>query len=816
MNRLRVLIKIFWNVMAVIGVLSSIAGIYGIYWVINSYDLTPHQLALKAATKLGIDTPLIKKALSPEPRFEKTPFRGRLKRGHPQTILIDALQIEKIRLRYSSDKEFQKRVDLIAQKNDPICGAVAWICGRNREAGKKAIDSLVRSKLTPTNVQGSYGNGFSIALAYDLLANHPDWTVEKRQRINMLLRQSLRDALVVLDGNSASLWHGRFRLACSAWVVAAALDVDWDKDKELLSRVQGHFLEAVSAIELSDGWPEGYTYWINTRAFQFVLACHAHLNCVDAPDINRAILNILNKIGAWTIYGTEPTGRFVLFGDTGSRNDLKDETQRVIDLIALATSNPVYRDYSRYLCGLHGRAGYYRAYLWGIPLFRGLPAFDFQREEALNDLSILDGRLKRSAIFGQDTFGQVFIRSDWGPDATFISYRAGDTFTHHSHYDSGHFTIFKGAPLAITSGTYGNYTSAHRLNYSIRTVSKNSILVLRPNEKVQPNRFFKQNIADGGQRIIMPTGSAVTSVANWKENLDKGRHFEGGKITAYENAEPDFVYINSDLTRAYNSKYYDDNGGDGKVNLVNRQLVYLYADDALVVYDEVESAKADYIKKWLLHCWAKPETDQEKVLVGGANNGILQSANAVATIASGKGRLRVERLLPQDGIFRKVGGPDFRYYVEVDGDETKLDGVNFSEGANEKPWFDAGMWRLELQPKAPRTQDQFLVVLKPSLGEVIWPSSLLVKTLNNNGVGAIVGKTLVIFGDIRDGSQVLKYQVPADRIQRHIIVNLPPEQPVKIMTGNEIRQYCTTRKGTLRFSDSLKESHEIVIEFGIK
>ena len=176
----------------------------------------------------------------------------------------------------------------------------------------------------------------------------------------------------------------------------------------------------------------------------------------------------------------------------------------------------------------------------------------------------------------------------------------------------------------------------------------------------------------------------------------------------------------------------------------------------------------------------------------------------------------VERLLPLDGIFRKVGGPDYRFYVEVDGDETRLDGINFIEGANEKPWYDSGMWRLEIQPRTPKTQDQFLVVLKPSLGEVNWPSSLLVKTSDSRGFGAIVGKSLVIFGGKRDHSQILKYQVPAGRVQRHIIVDLPPEQPVRVMIGDAMKRYRTSQEGTLRFSDSLKESHEIVIEFGNK
>jgi len=804
-----------WNFFAVIGICACILGIYGLCRTINQYDMTLSQLAIKATRKAGIESPVVTKALSPSPRFADHSFKGTLIKSHPR-ILYSKSMLDDIRELYKSNPEYAKLCDNTCNGQELLWRTVCWATSVNQKAGAKAIEQLIAMVPDEPKASGNPGNGLPMALTYDLLYHNPAITVIRRQQIELKLENMVRRYLVVLDGDSASLWHARAQLAASAWVTALGLDMSRKTSLELLSRAQSHFLDALHALEITEGWPEGYNYWINNRAFPMVLACLSHINAVKAPEINDRIKRVLERLGYWHIYGARPIGGFEPFGDSGPRVDLKDETRRVIDLISLATDNPSFSAYSAYLETMHKQESYYRDYRWGLPLFQYKTFGDNFHSKPPKDLSLFNGILPKSMVFGPDSWGQVYIHSDWGPDATFISYRVGNTFAHHGHYGSGHFTLFKGAPLAITSGTYGGYTSPHRLNYAIRTVSKNSILVLRPNEKVKPNRFFKTNVADGGQRIVMPTGSVVTSVENWNENIGEGRHYEGGKILVYKNAEPDFVYINSDLTRAYNSKYYDDNGGDGKVNLVNRQLVYLYSDDALVVYDVVESTKADYIKKWLLHCWAKPETIKEKVLIGEINNGILQSSDSIATIDNGKSKLMVERLLPEDGIFRKVGGPDYRYYVEADGDETKLDGINFTEGANEKPWFDAGMWRLEVQPRTPRTHDQFLVVLKPSLGEVNWPSSLLVKTSDSRGFGAIVGKSLIIFGGKSDHSQILKYQVPAGRVQQHVIVDLPPEQPVRIMIGDEIRHYCTTREGTLRFSDSLKKSHKVVIEFGIK
>ncbi|MBW1803273.1 MAG: hypothetical protein JRJ85_21400 [Deltaproteobacteria bacterium] len=189
-----------------------------------------------------------------------------------------------LRNRYATDKKYRKRVDSLAGRKGSIWRAVAWICGGNRLAGKKAIENLVRTPLRLPKASGSYGNGMNMAIAYDLLENHPDWTTEMRQRVNLLLQQSLQESFRVLDGKSASLWHGRFQLACATWVVASVLDDMEDENRQLLSRAQSHFLDAIDAILTSGGWPEGYSYWINNRAFPFAVACMAHMNTVDVPD----------------------------------------------------------------------------------------------------------------------------------------------------------------------------------------------------------------------------------------------------------------------------------------------------------------------------------------------------------------------------------------------------------------------------------------------------------------------------------------------------------------------------------------------------
>lgn len=813
---MRRFLKILRNALALWGLVSLLATAYVAYKVARFHDLTPRQLALKVTQKLGIMPESAAKVLQPRPVYVDASLQGKLQPGHPRIILKGPPAVDKLRARYETDAVYRRIVDEVASGAGIMNRAVSWVCRRDEAAGGKAVHELLTMVPETPRAEGRYGNGLDIALAYDLLADHPAWTTAMRQRMNLTLLKNLQESLMVLDGASASLWHGRTQLAASAWVTAVAMDGEGPKERELRAQAQRHFWESVKALQWSGGWPEGFNYWINNRAFPFAVACLAHVNGLHAPEWNKTILEVLIQMGLWTIYGTEPVGRFVLFGDTGPRNDLKDETQRVIDIIALGAGIPLFRDYARYLTGLHGKEAYYWAYRWGIPLFRGEAGVDHLSEEALTDLRVMEGRLPTSAVFGRDKgMGQVFMRSDWGPQATFISFQAGHTFTHHGHYQAGHFTITKKVPLAITSGTYGGYTSPHRLNYYLRTVAGNAILVLRPGEKVRPNRFFEQNVADGGQRLTMPTGSAVLSVQDWENNLYKGRHYEGGRILASHHDDAGrWTYVRADLTDAYNSTRYDENRAGGKVRWVRRSLVYLGDMDALIVYDDVHATRPEYTKKWLLHAWNKPKTAHEKVLKGQPDNGILESRDTSAVIEHDGVFLNIHVLWPERPILRKVGGPDYRYYVEVDGDDRSLNGVNMVAGADEKPWFDAGLWRLEVQPPVPRLHDRFLVVLKPSLQPGGPTDDLKLRLLSAEGATAVhVGTTCVLFAEAQAGARHFSYQAPrTEHKLRHIWIHLPSHAHIRLQADGRDIAGTANEEGVFVFETGPGEEQEIVAD----
>lgn len=693
-----------------IGAAALLAGGLSLVWLGFLSDGTsppPRLLAAKWVEKAGIHIPWVVAMLAPEPRYLERPFEGRIRSTHPRVLVPDPLALSA-----------HRDVALAGcGAGDVLNAMVCWLAKRDDMRYQALLRALAATIQRHADAKTDItGTAWELALAYDIaqIPTAPAMPRQLREELAWQIERALRRTLDELDGSGPSLWHSRTSMAASAWISAVALGPEGLRDKSLLNRAQGHFQDTLRALSLSEAWPEGYTYWINSRAFTVLLAASAWLNGLETNPGHAEVRRIVERVGLWHIYATRPDNRAEALGDENSRVDLKDETRRVIDLIGQLTGNPVFATYSAYLEKLHGSESYWSGYRWGLPLI-GNPVAPKVPGVAPGDLKGIEVRLPRSERFGHEASGLVYARTGWGGDDTFISYRAGKVMTHHGHYDAGHFTLFKGGPLAIASGTYGEYFQRHRLDYSIRSVAKNTLLVMRPGEIVRPNDFFSNNVADGGQRVVIPTGSAVQNVDDWLANQGRGLHFEAGAIIDYEHAPGRFTYVASDLTDAYNTPRHDSGGQGGKVTRVMREWVHLADEDRLLIHDDVASVQAGYVKKWLLHTVNKPQAEGLVPRKGTVDNGILETRSDSVRVSAARGRLLVRRLLPEDGVIRLLGGPDYRFYVETDGDDAVLDGANMTEGIRDQPWFDAGSWRMEMQPVRPGVRDHFLVALSPSL-----------------------------------------------------------------------------------------------------
>ena len=161
--------------------------------------------------------------------------------------------------------------------------------------------------------------------------------------------------------------------------------------------------------------------------------------------------------------------------------------------------------------------------------------------------------------------GKLYARSDWTDDATWFRFECGDFWCNHQHYETGNFEIYRREPLATESGEYHDWGSPHAMNWLIRTIAHNCILVNMPGETWTHMRDGDRvPIAnDGGQakKFDWP----ADTLADWKAKRDT---FTRGKIVAYEN-RPEYLYVAGDCSQAYAA---------AKLQSWIRQIIFLRPD----------------------------------------------------------------------------------------------------------------------------------------------------------------------------------------------------------------------------------------------
>lgn len=558
---------------------------------------------------------------------------------------------------------------------------------QNEELLPRIVEKLNQFVPASCSAAANKGNGWLLALFLDQLPAGGPIAGLDSTGIHQRLLEHLSQCLAVLDGDNASLWHGRFSLGAEAFLVAGVLP-DEPEFANVKARAFSHFMNSVYALSLTEAWPGGYNYWINSRALTFLFASDLLLNGLQGHEKEKTLVQeLLLKVGLWHIYMTRPDHRFAAIGDDGPRVDLKDETLKIIDYLYKLTGNPVFSRYADYILTLHGQAAYYSGHRWMIP-FLASPRASLKSESKQSALASV-GHLvpDQHATFGSGAYNQVVVRSGWGGADTFFETRAPAMFSHHQHYDAGHFTLFKRAPIFVDSSVYFGTQTENRLYYSIRSLAKNTILVDRPGDIIQPNPLFKFNINEGGQRLQMPTGSAIQTVASWKANLIEGQHFSAGKMVAFTVDKDSGVYrIQQDLTDAYDNTLYDSQQRGGKVSKVLRDFVYHRPLDVLIIRDRVWPTDVDYEVTTVFHTLTEPRLQFRE-----------DAGVSLDIMLDGKPLAKMDAFSNSAIQTEVIGGPGKEYWVKVDG---RSEGINFSGGVQIKPWFDNPAWRVEYSGKS--------------------------------------------------------------------------------------------------------------------
>ncbi|MDO6425494.1 heparinase II/III family protein [Thalassotalea sp. 1_MG-2023] len=700
------------------GIIAHISIVIFIILVAKFYDLSPRQFVFKLFERSGAQSQLVDDMLLNKDFIEQhlTAFDiPELK--SPRTYLPQIAQLQANELAVSRLKTPQFKHYDPCLFSGMFWNVACYLTTKDQSLSPLVVNSLQQFTLTTPNASGHYGNGWQLAFIYSSVKNTLNINAEQRRIINEKLRVAINHYLLLLNDKSASMWHGRASLIAEMWLCVLALDKPTTTE---LSNTAPHLYALVSAMELTQAWPEGFNYWINSRAYPITLALSGYLQGTQPDKWHHRIQAIMNKVGLWHIYATRPDNRVEPLGDEGPRLDLKDETRRVIDIIAQTTNNPVFHEYSLQLEGVHGRESYYRGYRWGFSLFNQWHVPAYQNNQIAH--------LPKAEVFGLPYFGQAYIRQHWQSDASFMSYRSGSSFTHHGHYDSGHITLFKGAPLLVNSSQYQGFQKANRLDYSIRTIAKNSIVISGDN----------LTEIDGGQRVVLPTGSAIFSPKHWLNNRNKGQYLIGGEIKQFFNATT-YTYINSDLTKAYHSAWLPNTSTNDLINSIKREVLYLRKLDVLIVRDQIQTGNNEQQAKLLYHTVNKPMVDHQVLVKGELNNGIISTDNNELFIENGKGKLVTEVMGDVEHI-QLVGGKDFQFYL-ASVDENKDEGLSVSTISS------APKWRFEIILPKSNTKQEVFTIHRPSL-ETFSNKRTTLHTLDSGRRWLQVENTAVFYGDI--------------------------------------------------------------------
>jgi len=499
---------------------------------------------------------------------------------------------------------------------------------------------------------------------------------------------------------------------------------------EILDYVHGDLQErAVPGLKLGGlggGFPEGF--YINYFLPDFLLFCETarRLEGIDyyamAPEFFHSRL-ACELFSAYTDIVSDGSRRLPVWGDGGRLNINSRDNQR----LAILMLADYYRDKDPEL------AGFAQAYSLRQPrtaleqnAFEDFLWFDRKAPAGKLDRMKLS-HLARGA-------GYLFARSSWDEGATWVFFKSGGRYTGHQHLDNNHFMIYKSrGTLAADAGEYVSFHDQHAINFYMRTIAHNTILIHDPAEQWRDTRSRFDGANDGGQAywwssstvgeragVVGGNGTADTAQA-WLDNRDI---FDIAGITAHES-HPEFVYAVGDATRSYRPE---------KCREFTRQFLYLRGGngrpDTIIIFDRVESTKAEFRKTWLLHTMKEPmsaagETERE--------DGLYECDGDLIIVPNKFSKLFCRVLLPEEHTITKVGGYRVKDYW--------YGGSNYAP-ESDRQMKHAPRWRVEVSPARPAERDCFLHVLYPvaaDAGDV--PSATVQRdedTVTLKTVGAIV------------------------------------------------------------------------------
>ncbi|MHC4168850.1 MAG: heparinase II/III domain-containing protein, partial [Planctomycetota bacterium] len=377
--------------------------------------------------------------------------------------------------------------------------SMALVCAIERDAqlGNSAVQMAMKY------VNGPIRKGHTpfahdlarCAVVYDLC--HEYWAEQQRAKfheyMNKTVDANVRSETHVFHNGWYGYKHWGIGLACYASYY------DNPRARDILGALEQEWRNrAAPALELAGdggGWAEGY--YVNYWLYEWLFFCEAARYCegldyyATAPGFfkNRAVATMFESYPGIKTYNSR---RPVPMGDGGGRT-FGGDRDKVLSarriLVNYLRDDPAHRivhafneTTPRSAVGVYA----YKDFLW-------------------RDTTVEKGDLKgfRLSHFSPGP-GYVYARSSWDEDATYFFFKCGDRFTAHQHLDVGHFLVYKHEELAGDGGHYDSFGSNHDVNYHLRTIAHNTILVDDPSETWSRIRAGPVSGNDGGQHHSWP------------------------------------------------------------------------------------------------------------------------------------------------------------------------------------------------------------------------------------------------------------------------------------------------------------------------
>jgi hypothetical protein len=249
------------------------------------------------------------------------------------------------------------------------------------------------------------------------------------------------------------------------------------------------------------------------------------------------------------------------------------------------------------------------------------------------------------------------------------------------------------------------------MNYTYQAIAHNTLTVTDPDDTVPaPGKEKSRPIAnDGGQRRVgsgWGVEAAPLDRAEWEAKRDI--YHTGTMERVFE--KDGLTVAVADVTPAYTNSLSGKGTFSHRTRRVERfwrTFAYDRVDDVIVVFDEVIATRSSFRKRWILHSVEEPRTSPSGFRVAIARQNRVGHAG---------GSLEGRVLLPKDATINAVGGRGLEFLVDDRNydEDGKLPEIIRKLGPNQG---EPGAWRVEVSPSRDAREDQFLVVMLPTLGD---------------------------------------------------------------------------------------------------